>query len=168
VASRSSQRANCASRHTGYEFTPQPLPVPAVEESVAEKLAAWLRRRKMRDLYDLYWYGSRAMDEALVRRLFVLKVWHDVVRDGLGTGPLDPARITAAADRTRIAREDIGLLTQPVQPDVWLASIRRRYAFAASHDNDETRVARCSPADAYFVAQLVSAMRSQWDGTEPK
>ena len=28
----------------------------------------------MRDLYDLHWYGSRAMDEALVRRLFVLKV----------------------------------------------------------------------------------------------
>jgi uncharacterized protein len=30
--------------HAGYEFTPPPLPVPAVEESIAEKLAAWLRR----------------------------------------------------------------------------------------------------------------------------
>jgi predicted nucleotidyltransferase component of viral defense system len=40
--------------HAGYEFVPPHIPAPAIEESLAEKLAAWRRRRKLRDLYDLY------------------------------------------------------------------------------------------------------------------
>jgi Nucleotidyl transferase AbiEii toxin, Type IV TA system len=35
------------------QFTPPAIPAPALEESLAEKLAAWRRRRKLRDLYDL-------------------------------------------------------------------------------------------------------------------
>jgi uncharacterized protein len=154
--------------HSGYEFTQTALPVPAIEESIAEKLAAWLRRRKMRDLYDLHWYGSRAMDEVLVRRLFVLKVWHDIVHDGLGTGPLDPARITGSSGQARIVHEHIGLLTQPVEPDVWLVSIRRRYSFVESLDNDERRVARCSQADSYFVAKLVASLTSRQTRQDPR
>ena len=71
--------------HKAYEFELPPMPVPAVEEAIAEKLAAWRRRRKQRDLYDLHWFASTMFDEALVRRLTVLKIWHDVVVDGLGT-----------------------------------------------------------------------------------
>jgi predicted nucleotidyltransferase component of viral defense system len=78
--------------HSGYDFTPPALPVPAIEESIAEKLAVWRRRRKVRDLYDLYWFGQGNLEEALIRRLFALKVWHDVVRDGLG-----PEMVAAAA-----------------------------------------------------------------------
>jgi predicted nucleotidyltransferase component of viral defense system len=61
-------------------FTPPAIPAPALEESLAEKLAAWRRRRKLRDLYDLDLFGRGALDEAQIRRLLVLKVWHDVVR----------------------------------------------------------------------------------------
>ncbi len=39
--------------HRGYEFPVPEVPVPALSEALAEKLAAWRRRRKMRDLYDL-------------------------------------------------------------------------------------------------------------------
>ncbi|MFN2609892.1 MAG: hypothetical protein ABR507_03325 [Actinomycetota bacterium] len=34
--------------HGGYEFSIPALPAPAVEEMLAEKLAAWRRRRKLR------------------------------------------------------------------------------------------------------------------------
>jgi predicted nucleotidyltransferase component of viral defense system len=142
--------------HKGYEFVPASLPLPTREESIAEKLAAWRRRRKMRDLYDLYWQGSGTFDEQLVRRLFVLKVWHDVVEDGLGRSPLDPAEVIAPFDATKMPHEEIGLLTQPVQPEVWARSVCERYAFIAAIDGDERIVARCSPRDAYFVSGLVA------------
>ena len=51
---------------------------------MAEKLAAWRRRQKIRDLYDLFLFGQGSLNESLIRRLLVLKVWHDVVDDGLG------------------------------------------------------------------------------------
>lgn len=145
--------------HKGYEFTPPALPVPAIEEAIAEKLAAWRRRRKMRDLYDLFWYGKHTFDESLVRRVFVLKVWHDVVDDGLGRGPLSPDDVTAYVDPGRIVQEDIGLLTQPVQPELWLKSVRKRFQFLRAFDGDETRIARCSPADTYLVTTLVEQLQ---------
>ena len=71
--------------HDGYESAMPAIPPPALEESFAEKLAAWRRGRKLRDLYDLDLYGRGALAEPLIRRLLVLNVWHDVVDDGLGT-----------------------------------------------------------------------------------
>lgn len=147
--------------HKGYDFAPPELPLPAVEEAIAEKLAAWRRRRKIRDLYDLHWFGQGRLDEQLVRRLFLLKVWHDVVEDGLGRGPLDPNEVVADVDVRKLPSEDIGLLTQPVEPDVWLRSIRARYAFITDVDEAEKRVALCSLGDRYFVGQLVAAVSSR-------
>ena len=146
--------------HRGYDFAPSALPVPAVVEAIAEKLAAWRRRRKMRDLYDLFWLGSRAIDEALVRRLFVLKVWHDVVHDGLGSAPVVRGEITADIDLARLPHEDIGLLTQPVEPAKWLAFVRDRYRFVDEVNEDEERVALCLRSDEYFVSQLVADLKS--------
>lgn len=103
--------------HAGYEFTPPAIPAPALEESLAEKLAAWRRRRKLRDLYDLDLFGRGALNETQIRRLLVLKVWHDVVDDGLGQRPFDPAEIIADVDVKSLPPEDIGLLTRPVEPD---------------------------------------------------
>ena len=145
--------------HEGYEFTPPAIPAPALEESLAEKLAAWRRRRKLRDLYDLDVFGRGALDESLIRRLLVLKVWHDVVDDGLGARPFDPAEIVADFDARRLASEDIGLLTQPVDPVLWLRNVCARYPFVTVLDNVEQRVARCSPGDRYEVSRLVAALR---------
>ena len=144
--------------HKAYEFVPPDLPVPAVEEAIAEKLAAWRRRRKIRDLYDLFWFGRGALNEVLVRRLFVLKVWNDVVRDGLGDAPLDAADVVAEVDYRSLAHEDIGLLTQPVDPRAWLQYVRARYAFIVDLDEDEQRVARCSLGDDFFVQQKVKEL----------
>ncbi|HEV7761520.1 MAG TPA: nucleotidyl transferase AbiEii/AbiGii toxin family protein [Acidimicrobiales bacterium] len=149
--------------HRGYEFVLPRLPVPAAEEAIAEKLAAWRRRRKMRDLYDLYWFGQGPLDEALVRRLLALKVWHDVVDDGLGAGPFDPAVITGAVDASKLPTEEIGLLTQPVEPARWLAYVRERYCFALELDPTERWIARCNPGDRYQVACLVAGLVGEAD-----
>jgi uncharacterized protein len=146
--------------HRGYEFPMPMLPAPALEEALAEKLAAWRRRRKVRDLYDLYWFCQGVLDEPLVRRVLALKVWHDVVVDGLGTAPFDPAVIVQDLDAGRLPPEDIGLLTQPVEPDRWLAAVRERYRFVTDLDETEVTVARCSPGDRWIAQQLTAALPS--------
>lgn len=150
--------------HAGYEFAMPPIPTPALEESLAEKLAAWRRRRKIRDLYDLDLFGRRGLNEPLVRRLLVLKVWHDVVDDGLGTSPFDPAEVIAGIDLRRLPPEDIGMLTQPVEPEVWLARVRARYAFVTELDDEEKRVVACSARDRRAVSQLVQAVQATQAG----
>lgn len=144
--------------HKGYEFAPPALPVPAIEEAIAEKLAAWRRRRKVRDLYDLYWFGQGNLDEPLVRRTFALKVWHDVVYEGLGRPPLVPDEVLDDIDPRKLADEEIGLLTQPVDIPKWLGFVRERYSFLADLDSDEVRIARCNPGDGYWVAQVLAAL----------
>ncbi len=147
--------------HDGYEFSMPEIPVPAMEESLSEKLAAWRRRRKIRDLYDLDLLGKGGLDEPLVRRLLVLKVWHDVVDDRLGSRPFDPEEIVADIDVRRLPPEDIGLLTQPVEPELWLRRVRQRFAFVLDLDEEERRVAACNPGDRYAVSQLVEAVRAR-------
>ena len=144
--------------HAGYEFELPALPAPALEEALAEKLAAWRRRQKIRDLYDLYWFGQGGLNEALVRRVLVLKVWHDVVDDGLGRAPFDPAAIVHDFDADKLPPEDIGLLTQPVEPRKWLAAVRARYGFVTALDATEAEVARCNPGDRWKVQQLTEAL----------
>jgi predicted nucleotidyltransferase component of viral defense system len=144
--------------HRAYEFELPPMPVPVLEEALAEKLAAWRRRRKMRDLYDLYWFAGRPFDEALVRRLTVLKVWHDVVDDGLGNRPFDPAELIVEVDLASIPTEEIGLLTRPFDPARWFATVGDRYGFVADLDDTENAIARCSPGDRYLVSQAVGAL----------
>lgn len=141
--------------HAGYEFTPPSIPTPALEESLAEKLAAWRRRRKLRDLYDLDLFGRGALDEPLIRRLLVLKVWHDVVEDGLGSKPFDPEEIVEDIDIRSLPPEDIGLLTRPVEPQAWLAQVRTRYVFVTALDKVEQRISRCNAGDRYEVSQLL-------------
>jgi predicted nucleotidyltransferase component of viral defense system len=146
--------------HAGYEFDLPAIPTPALEESLSETLSAWRRRRKLRDLYDLDVFGRRALDEPLIRRLLVLKVWHDVVNDGLGARPFDPAEIVADIGARSLPSEDIGLLTQPVDPVAWLRSVRARYGFVVDLNETEQRVARCNPGDRYEVSRLVEALHA--------
>jgi len=144
--------------HAGYEFELPALPAPALEEALAEKLAAWRRRRKMRDLYDLYWFGRGPLNEALVRRILILKVWHDVVIDGLGTGPFDPITLVEQSNPSHLVPEDIGLLTQPVEPERWLAVVQNRYRFVLALDEVEAKLAQCDPRDRWQATQLAAKL----------
>jgi predicted nucleotidyltransferase component of viral defense system len=44
-------------------------------EILAEKIRASYQRNKARDIYDLGMFARRPLDQALVRRLVVLKLW---------------------------------------------------------------------------------------------
>ena len=84
------------------------LPVVAEPEACAEKLARYRRVSLGRDLYDLCYFAGRPINEALVRRLWVLKVWGDVVDDGRGNGPLDPGDALRGRRERYFARTRLG------------------------------------------------------------
>jgi hypothetical protein len=128
-------------RHYGFEL-PE-LPVVAEAEACAEKLARYRRVSLGRDIYDLHHFAGRAIDETLVRRLWVLKVWGDVVDDGRGVRPLQPADVLFERCERDFAPDSIGVLTRPVDLIGWEARVRIRFAFLADLDEDERRWAAC-------------------------
>ncbi len=67
-------------------FTPAEVNCLALPEILAEKIRACYQRNKARDIYDLSIYATRPLDQPLMRRLVVLKLWQ--ARD-----TFDPARL---------------------------------------------------------------------------
>lgn len=57
-------------------FHPTDLPCLALAEILAEKIRACYQRNKARDIYDPGMFAARPLDQALIRRLVVLKLWH--------------------------------------------------------------------------------------------
>ena len=138
--------------HRAYDISVPTVPVVQLPEAVAEKLARFRRVSLARDLYDLQWFALQgALDEPLVRRLWVLKTYRDIVGDGRGQGPIDPADVLWPRTAKEFDREDIGYLTQPVRMDEWIATVRARYAFLADLDDDEQRWCQCDRRDEYAV-----------------
>ena len=136
------------------------VPAALPEEVISEKLARYRRASLARDLYDLAWFASRPFDEALVRRLTVLKVWHDVVDDGLGRAPFDAEQVLRERDEREFQPEAIGYLTTPVNIADWVVAVVTRFAFLRDLDDFEQRVARCSRADEWEVRQAVTGLAS--------
>ncbi|MGA9790397.1 MAG: nucleotidyl transferase AbiEii/AbiGii toxin family protein [Terriglobales bacterium] len=67
-------------------FAPADIVCLALPEIIAEKIRACYQRNKARDIYDLGMFATRPLDQALIRRLVVLKLWQ--ARD-----TFDPARL---------------------------------------------------------------------------
>jgi len=67
-------------------FAPAEINCLALPEILAEKIRACYQRNKARDIYDLGIYANRPLDQPLIRRLVVLKLWQ--ARD-----TFDPARL---------------------------------------------------------------------------
>jgi uncharacterized protein len=146
--------------HDRYDFTLQPTPVVRVEEAVSEKLARYRRVSLARDLYDLQWFAtSGALDEVLTRRLWVLKVYRDVVVDGRGTKPVSPNDVLKSRDARDFGQEDIGYLTKPIRLDQWIATVRSRYDFITQLDADERRWIDCNERDLYEVDKALASFR---------
>jgi predicted nucleotidyltransferase component of viral defense system len=142
--------------HRRYDFEIAAVPASAVEEIIAEKLARYRRASLARDLYDLAWFASRVFDEALVRRLTVLKVWCDVVDDGLGTPPFDPEDVLRPRGDGEFRPEAIGYLTTPVDIAGWTRAVERRYTFLRDTDEFEREVASCNRGDEWTVRQAIA------------
>lgn len=138
--------------HDRYDFAVPPRPVVRAEEAIAEKLARYRRVSLARDLYDLQWFGTTgAFDAALVRRLWVLKTYRDVVVDGRGDKPIEPGEVLRPRSANDFKPEDIGYLTQPVRIAEWIDVIGTRYAFLADLDTEELRYFACNARDLYAV-----------------
>lgn len=137
--------------HDRYDVAIPDTPVIAIEEAIAEKLARFRRVSLARDLYDLAWFADRQLDHALVRRLWVTKVYFDVVDDGRGDPPLSPDDVLRQRDANEFVPEDIGYLTQPVDVAAWIAVVTQRYAFLRDLDEHEQRWAACNPGHRYEV-----------------
>jgi uncharacterized protein len=147
--------------HDRYDSILPPTPVVRVEEAVAEKLARYRRVSLARDLYDLQWFAtSGALDEPLIRRLWVLKVYRDVVVDGRGTKPVEPDEVLGPRDEREFRREDIGYLTRPVRLKEWIEIIRSRYGFLAHFDADEQRWAQCNERDLHEAEAALASFRA--------
>ena len=67
-------------------FAPADIICLALPEIIAEKIRACYQRNKARDIYDLGMFATRPLDQPLIRRLVVLKLWQ--ARD-----TFDPARL---------------------------------------------------------------------------
>jgi uncharacterized protein len=135
------------------------IPVIAESEACAEKLARYRRTRLARDVYDLAQFAPRYVDESMLRRLWVLKVWADVVDDGRGAKPLSASDVLTEYREQDFAPESIGVLTQPIDIPAWERRARSRFAFLADLDADEQQIALCDPRDRRLHAALVGDLR---------
>lgn len=56
-------------------FAPADIVCLALAEIIAEKIRACYQRNKARDIYDLGMFATRPLEQPLIRRLVVLKLW---------------------------------------------------------------------------------------------
>ena len=150
-----------------YGFTVPTLPVVNQDEAIAEKLARFRRVDLARDLYDLAWYAARPFDEPLVRRLWVLKTYRDIVLDKRGDKPIDPEQILHDRKDANFRGEDIGYLTGKVDTQAWMATVQHRFSFLRDLDSDEQRWCACNPRDDYEVTQALETI-ANWQPSEPE
>lgn len=154
--------------HAAYP-TPATLPVMALVENMAEKVARLNRVCPARDVYDLVWVGGTTphstFDEPLLRRTAVLKCWVDL--HGLhtptaswlqipGARPFDPSRwlhIRTAAD---FDDQNIGVLASPTPDlDALARALSLRFVFLADLDDEEARWAQGRPEDRHQVIAAI-------------
>ncbi len=151
--------------HRAYDITVPTVPLVQLPEAVAEKLARFRRVSLARDLYDLQWFALQGtLAEPLVRRLWVLKTYRDIVTDGRGRAPIDPADVLRPRTAKELDREDIGYLTQPVRMDEWIGTVRERFAFLADLDDDEQHWCQCDRRDEYAVTTELQTIGAEDHG----
>jgi len=144
--------------HAQYDFPLPTIPTARTEEVIAEKLARYRRNSLARDLYDLAWLSHRPFDEQLVRRMTALKIWTDVVDDGLGERPWNPEDILRPRSEAEFEPEAIGYLTMPVDIVGWIDDVRNRFAFLRDLDESERRLMRCSRAEDWEARTMIEAL----------
>ena len=119
-------------------FRPTDINCLALPEILAEKIRACYQRNKARDVYDLAIFATRPLNQALIRRLLILKLWQ--VSDGF-----DPERFAAKLkDGTAFDWGDLAQLTRHGHPPNRLtmtADCIKGYAFLAAMTADEKTLA---------------------------
>ncbi len=119
-------------------FAPAELTCLALPEILAEKIRACYQRNKARDIFDLGIFATRPLDQPLIRRLVVLKLWQ--ARDRF-----DPERLMQKfRDGRDFDWDDLRQLlrrTVNVDRDRITADCTRGFAFLAELTDDERALA---------------------------
>jgi predicted nucleotidyltransferase component of viral defense system len=135
-ASRNAQRLQSYFRHL--PFDPVDISCLALPEIIAEKIRACYQRSKARDIYDLSVFATRPLDQPLIRRLVVLKLWQ--AGDGF-----DPEALMAKFDDgTAFDWDDLRQLvrrTQAIDPVEIAAACLKGLAFLTELDPAEAELA---------------------------
>ncbi len=110
-------------------------------EMIGEKIMACNRRRggSAKDVYDLHLWAQRPFDDALVRRVAVLKAWTDQRRQR----QYDPEAFLMAVTRASYRWEDLtGLVPRRLEADAdaICRAVRTRFAFLADPTDGERRL----------------------------
>jgi hypothetical protein len=120
-------------------FAPAEITCLALPEILAEKIRACYQRNKARDIYDLGIFATRPLDQALIRRLVVLKLWQ-------AQDIFDPARLMQKFEDGRdFDWNDLRqLLNRAVVIDreTITADCVRGFGFLANLTDDERTLAR--------------------------
>jgi predicted nucleotidyltransferase component of viral defense system len=123
---------------TRVEFEPPWLYGLDPYEMIGEKLMACNRRQggSAKDVYDLYLWSEQAFDEALVRRIGMLKAWSDRRRRPL----FEPEAFLEIIEPRHFRWEDLnGLVPRKQHQDRKriCEQVRRRFCFLTSPTEDE-------------------------------
>ena len=134
--SRNSQCTQSYFRHL--PFQPVDIICLALPEIVAEKLRACYQRSKARDIYDLSVFATRPLDQPLIRRLVVLKLWQ-------AGDAFDPETLFAKFnDASAFDWEDLRQLvrrTHAIDPAQITAACLKGFAFLTELDPAEAALA---------------------------
>jgi predicted nucleotidyltransferase component of viral defense system len=119
-------------------FSPVEIPCLVLSKILAEKIRACYQRNKARDIYDLGIYAIRPLDQPLIRRLVVLKLWQ--TRD-----TFDPARpMQKFVDGRDFDWDDLRDLvsrTLVIDPDRITADCVRGFGFLGELTTEEMALA---------------------------
>lgn len=120
-------------------FAPSNINCLALPEIVAEKIRACYQRSKARDIYDLGAFANRPLEQPLVRRLVVLKLWQarDTFNPAVLIGRFQDGRSFDWDDLNQLVRR-----TAPVDRGKITAGCVRGYRFLLDLSEEERQLAR--------------------------
>ena len=138
-----SRNAQCVQKYFQHlPFNPVDITCLALPEIIAEKIRACYQRSKARDIYDLFVFAKRPLDQRLIRRLVVLKLWQarDTFDPSILIKKFDDASSFDWDDLRQLVRR-----TQAIEPDQITDACLKGFAFLTELDPAEKKLA----ADPY-------------------
>jgi len=138
-------------------FAPADINCLAFAEIIAEKIRACYQRNKARDIYDVGMFATRPLDQGLIRRLVVLKLWQ--ARD-----PFDPERLMRKFeggndfdwdDLAQLVRRRTAIDRRRITADCV-----RGFAFLAELTNDERVLAADPHQREHELWERLSSVRA--------
>jgi predicted nucleotidyltransferase component of viral defense system len=133
------RRQQCVQSYFGLlPFTPAEIICLVLPEILAEKIRACYQRNKARDIYDLGMYAIRPLNQTLIRRLVVLKLWQ-------AGDSFDPVRLMRKFEEgTEFDWDDLRDLvrrTENIDRDRICAACVGGFGFLANLSPDERQLA---------------------------